>query len=80
MPPKHFRPRGDRSSQEANDEEDYLATGFRNVASAKTEKMIRSLDALQSMVCFQRYKDRSPELLRGSDNSGAAYERTSLRG
>jgi hypothetical protein len=80
MPPKHFRLPGDRSSQEVNDEEDYLATGFRNVAGAKTEKMIRCLGALQSMVCLQRCQDRSLELLRGSDNSGAAYERTSLRG
>jgi hypothetical protein len=77
---KHFRPPGDRSGQEVNDEEDYLATGFRNVAGAKTEKMIRCLDALQSMVCFQRYQDRSLKLLRGSDKFGAAYERTSLRG
>ena len=68
------------TGQEVNDEEDYLATGFRNVAGAKTEKMIRCLDALQSMVCFQRYQDRSLKLLRGSDKFGAAYERTSLRG
>jgi ubiquinone/menaquinone biosynthesis C-methylase UbiE len=51
--------------------DDYLATGFRNVDSAKIDKMVRCLDALQSIECFQRYKNRSIELLQGTNNLGA---------
>jgi hypothetical protein len=35
--------------QDMSDKDDYLATGFRNVDGAKIEKMVRCLDALQSM-------------------------------
>jgi ubiquinone/menaquinone biosynthesis C-methylase UbiE len=52
-------------------DDDYLATGFRNVDGAKIEKMMRCLDVLQSMECFQRYKNRSLELLHGSDDLSA---------
>jgi ubiquinone/menaquinone biosynthesis C-methylase UbiE len=48
-----------------SDEGDYLATGFRNVDGANIEKMMRCLDVLQSMECFQRYKNRSLEMLDG---------------
>jgi ubiquinone/menaquinone biosynthesis C-methylase UbiE len=54
-----------------SNKDDYLATGFRDVDSAKIDKMVRCLDALQSMECFQRYKNRSLELLQDADNESA---------
>jgi ubiquinone/menaquinone biosynthesis C-methylase UbiE len=54
-----------------SDKDDYLATGFRNVDGAQIEKMMRCLDALQSMECFRRYKNRSIELLQGADDLSA---------
>jgi ubiquinone/menaquinone biosynthesis C-methylase UbiE len=54
-----------------SDEDDYLATGFRNVDGANAGKMMRCLDVLQSMECFQRYKNRSLDLLHGSEELSA---------
>ncbi len=54
-----------------SNKDDYLATGFRNVDGAKIEKMMRCLDVLQSVECFQRYKNRSLELLHGSNDLSA---------
>jgi ubiquinone/menaquinone biosynthesis C-methylase UbiE len=54
-----------------DNKDDYLATGFRNVDDAKIDKMVRCLDSLQSMECFQRYKNRSLDLLQGANNLSA---------
>lgn len=54
-----------------SNKDEYLATGFRNVDGARIEKMIRCLDFLQSAECFQRYKNRSLELLDGANDLSA---------
>jgi ubiquinone/menaquinone biosynthesis C-methylase UbiE len=61
----------DLQSQEMNDEDGYLATGFRHVNGANIDKMMRCLDGLQSMECFRHYKNRSLDLLHGSEGLGA---------
>jgi ubiquinone/menaquinone biosynthesis C-methylase UbiE len=60
-----------RYPKNMDNKDGYLATGFRNVDGAKTEKMMRCLDALQSAECFQRYKNRSLELLHGANDLSA---------
>ena len=54
-----------------SNKDEYLATGFRNVDGTKIEKMMRCLDVLQFLECFQRYKNRSMELLHGSNDLSA---------
>ena len=52
-------------------EDEYLATGFRNVHGAKIEKIMRCLDVLQPIECFQHYKDPSVDLLGGARDLSA---------
>jgi ubiquinone/menaquinone biosynthesis C-methylase UbiE len=51
--------------------DNYLATGFCDVDRADISKMMQCLDDLQSLACFQHYKDRTLDLLTGSMEASA---------